>query len=134
MRLFHDPQEQVHARPLEILDGGLVPYREHSGRIDRVLTSIGESAQPADFGLSPIAAVDALRRSGRCQSAHETFSGHAICSFDPATADCAKIATDIAGCGDPAVILLEGGDALGANVSSVLHGFEQRGGLSGASG
>ena len=38
-------------------------------------------------------------------------------------------------CSIPAVILLEGGyaiEGLGANVASFLHGFEQRGRLSGA--
>ena len=57
----------------------------------------------------------------------DTFSGDPICGFELATADYTTIAADIARCGLPVVILLEGGyavDALGANVASFLQGFE----------
>ena len=58
----------------------------------------------------------------------DTFAGDPICSFELSGADYAILAADIARCGIPAVILLEGGyatEALGANVASFLHGFER---------
>ena len=58
----------------------------------------------------------------------DTFVGDPICSFELVTTDYATIAADIARCGIPAVILLEGGyatEALGTNVASFLHGFER---------
>ncbi|MGX7953325.1 histone deacetylase family protein [Tsuneonella sp. HG249] len=58
----------------------------------------------------------------------DTFAGDPICSFELATQDYVAVAADIARCGIPAIILLEGGYAteeLGANVASFLQGFEQ---------
>ncbi len=83
MRLFDDPQEQVHAPLVKMHD----------------------------------------------------FVGDPICRVDLATADYATTATDITRCGIAAVNLLEGRyaiGALGSAVASFLHGFKQRGGLSGA--
>ena len=56
----------------------------------------------------------------------DTFVGDPISHFRLATADYAPIARDIAACGWPTVIVMEGGyavDALGANVASFLSGF-----------
>jgi acetoin utilization deacetylase AcuC-like enzyme len=56
----------------------------------------------------------------------DTWEGDPISHFRLTTQDYALLAKDIAGCGWPAVIVMEGGyavDALGANVASFLSGF-----------
>jgi acetoin utilization deacetylase AcuC-like enzyme len=56
----------------------------------------------------------------------DTWEGDPISHFKLATGDYARIAGDIAACGWPTVIVMEGGyavDALGANVASFLSGF-----------
>lgn len=57
----------------------------------------------------------------------DTWEGDPISHFALSTADYAVLARDIAACGWPTVIVMEGGyavDALGANVASFLSGFE----------
>ncbi len=56
----------------------------------------------------------------------DTFKGDPICTFRITTANYESIAADIAACGLPTAIVLEGGYAvghLGANVASFLRGF-----------
>ncbi len=56
----------------------------------------------------------------------DTWEGDPISHFKLTTADYATLARDIAGCGWPTVIAMEGGyaiDALGRNVASFLSGF-----------
>ena len=56
----------------------------------------------------------------------DTWEGDPISRFALTTADYALLARDIAACGWPTVIVMEGGyavDALGANVASFLSGF-----------
>jgi acetoin utilization deacetylase AcuC-like enzyme len=56
----------------------------------------------------------------------DTWAGDPISRFALQTDDYAPLARDIAGCGWPTVIVMEGGygvDALGANVASFLSGF-----------
>lgn len=56
----------------------------------------------------------------------DTWESDPIAHFKLTTADYAVLARDIAACGWPSVIAMEGGyavDALGANVSSLLSGF-----------
>lgn len=56
----------------------------------------------------------------------DTWDGDPISHFALQTADYAVLAQDIAGCGWPTVICMEGGyavDALGANVAGFLSGF-----------
>jgi acetoin utilization deacetylase AcuC-like enzyme len=56
----------------------------------------------------------------------DTWEGDPISHFALTTADYAVLARDIAACGWPTVIVMEGGyavDALGANVASFLSGF-----------
>jgi acetoin utilization deacetylase AcuC-like enzyme len=56
----------------------------------------------------------------------DTWEGDPISHFKLTTADYAVLARDIAGCGWPTVVAMEGGyavDALGANVASFLGGF-----------
>ena len=56
----------------------------------------------------------------------DTWDGDPISQFGLTTADYAVLARDIAACGWPTVIAMEGGyavDALGANVASLLSGF-----------
>jgi acetoin utilization deacetylase AcuC-like enzyme len=56
----------------------------------------------------------------------DTWEGDPICHFALSTDDQAVLASDIAGCGWPTLIVMEGGyaiDALGANVASFLSGF-----------
>ncbi|HEU0045482.1 histone deacetylase family protein [Sphingomonas sp.] len=60
----------------------------------------------------------------------DTWEGDPISRFALKTADYALLARDIAACGWPTVIVMEGGyavDALGANVASFLGGFSPRG-------
>ena len=70
MRLIFDPQQQAHAPLAELHNGGFVGYREHPGRVDSVLASIGETEQPTDFGLAPIEAVHTREYVAFLQSAH----------------------------------------------------------------
>lgn len=56
----------------------------------------------------------------------DTFEGDPISHLKLRTADYAQLARDIAACGWPSVIAMEGGyavDALGHNVARFLHGF-----------
>lgn len=56
----------------------------------------------------------------------DTWEGDPISHFALTTADYAVLARDVAGCGWPTAIVMEGGyavDALGANVASLLSGF-----------
>ena len=56
----------------------------------------------------------------------DTWEGDPISAFRLTTADYALLAGDIAGCGWPTAIVMEGGyavEALGANVASFLSGF-----------
>ncbi|WP_457310031.1 histone deacetylase family protein [Sphingomonas sp. UYAg733] len=56
----------------------------------------------------------------------DTWEGDPISAFKLTTGDYAMLARDIAACGWPTVIAMEGGyavDALGANVKSLLDGF-----------
>ncbi|AXJ95241.1 MULTISPECIES: histone deacetylase family protein [unclassified Sphingomonas] len=56
----------------------------------------------------------------------DTWEGDPISAFRIATHDYARIAADIAACGWPTAIIMEGGyavDALGANVAAFLSGF-----------
>ena len=56
----------------------------------------------------------------------DTWEGDPISHFKLTTTDYAVLAADIAGCGWPTVVAMEGGyavDALGANVASFLGGF-----------
>lgn len=57
MRLFFDPRQSSHASIAEMHNGGFVEYREHPGRIENVLGSIGVTEHLGDSGLGPIAAV-----------------------------------------------------------------------------
>ena len=70
MRLIFDPQQLAHAPLAKLHNGGFVGYREHPGRVDSVLASIGETEQPADFGLAPIEAVHTREYVAFLQSAH----------------------------------------------------------------
>jgi len=56
----------------------------------------------------------------------DTWESDPIAHFKLTTDDYAVLARDIAACGWPSVIAMEGGyavDALGANVASLLSGF-----------
>jgi acetoin utilization deacetylase AcuC-like enzyme len=63
-----------------------------------------------------------------CSYGADTFAGDPISFFKLQTADYASIARRIASLGLPTLVVMEGGyavDALGANVSSFLSGFER---------
>jgi acetoin utilization deacetylase AcuC-like enzyme len=56
----------------------------------------------------------------------DTYEGDPISHFKLRTGDYPGLARDIAGCGWPTLVAMEGGyavDALGANVASFLSGF-----------
>ena len=73
MRLFYDPQEIRHAPLVEMHNGGFVPYREHARRVESVLTALGETEQPANFGFAPLAAVHTVEYLAFLQSAHDEW-------------------------------------------------------------
>ena len=90
---------------------------------------------PQGSGLEPFrraqgAALDAIARFAPdlliVSLGVDTWEGDPISHFKLTTADYAVLARDIAACGWPTVVAMEGGyavDALGANVASFLGGF-----------
>lgn len=83
------------------------PFRRAQGRALEMITQFGPSLVVVSFGA-------------------DTWDGDPISSFALQTPDYATLARDIASCGWPTVICMEGGyavDALGANVASFLGGF-----------
>ena len=82
------------------------------------------------FRRAQSAALDAIARFGPdllvVSFGADTWEGDPISHFKLATNDYAVLARDIAACGWPTVIAMEGGyaiDALGGNVASLLSGF-----------
>ena len=82
------------------------------------------------FRRAQASALEAIARFGPdllvVSFGADTWAGDPISHFALATADYALLARDIAACGWPSVIVMEGGyavDALGANVASFLSGF-----------
>ena len=57
MRLFWDERQRLHAPAAEFFNGALHPAAEHPGRVDAILSAIGETQAPQDHGLEPILAV-----------------------------------------------------------------------------
>ncbi|QGN54508.1 histone deacetylase family protein [Novosphingobium sp. Gsoil 351] len=73
MRKFYHDGQAGHDPVSEMHNGSMVPYREHSGRIASVLEAIGETDQPADLGLAPIAAVHTDEYLDFLRSAHDLW-------------------------------------------------------------
>ena len=71
MRCFWDERQRAHAPVAEFFNGRLHPAAEHGGRVDAVLSAIGSTEAPADYGTAPLAAVhdagylDFLQRAHR---------------------------------------------------------------------
>ena len=90
---------------------------------------------PQGSGLAPFrraqaTALDAIARFAPdlliVSLGVDTWEGDPISHFKLTTGDYAVLAADIAGCGWPTVVAMEGGyavDALGANVATFLGGF-----------
>ncbi|MES2753343.1 MAG: histone deacetylase family protein [Pseudomonadota bacterium] len=84
----------------------------------------------AAFRRAQAQALEAIARFGPdllvVSFGADTWKGDPISHFALTTGDYAVLAHEIAGCGWPSVIVMEGGyavDALGANVASFLSGF-----------
>lgn len=82
------------------------------------------------FRRAQAVALEAIARFGRdllvVSYGADTWEGDPISHFKLSTQDYALLAQDIAACGWPSVLLMEGGyaiDALGANVASFLEGW-----------
>ena len=50
MRFFWDERQRRHVPSGEFFNGGMHPAAEHPGRIDAILSAIGKTEQPTDFG------------------------------------------------------------------------------------
>ena len=86
---------------------GLEPFRRAQGIALEAITRFAPDLLIVSFGA-------------------DTWEGDPISHFKLTTADYAVLARDIAACGWPTVVAMEGGyavDALGANVASFLGGF-----------
>jgi acetoin utilization deacetylase AcuC-like enzyme len=57
MRRFFSPRQLAHAPVQELHNGGFTPYAEVPARAEMILRGIGGAEEPADAGLTPIAAV-----------------------------------------------------------------------------
>jgi acetoin utilization deacetylase AcuC-like enzyme len=57
MRCFWDERQRLHAPASEFFNGALHPAAEHPGRVDAILSAIGATEPPTDFGLAPIQCV-----------------------------------------------------------------------------
>lgn len=115
-------------------------YPFYWGHADEVGEGAGAGAT-LNLPLPQGTAIDAFRRAQEqalAAIAHfapdllvvsfgaDTWAGDPISHFRLTTGDYEAVARDIAGCGWPSVLLMEGGyaiDALGANVVSFLGGF-----------
>ena len=86
----------------------LEPFRAAQATALEAITAFGASLLVVSFGA-------------------DTWEGDPISHFGLRTADYRVLAGDIAGLGLPTVVVMEGGyavDALGANVASLLEGFD----------
>ena len=123
----------IHADPVR-------DYPFYWGHADETGTSDGEGATlnlplPQGSGLAPFRraqdqALEAIARFGPdllvVSFGADTWKSDPIAHFKLTTDDYAVLARDIAACGWPSVIAMEGGyavDALGRNVVSLLSGF-----------
>ncbi|WP_438728331.1 histone deacetylase family protein [Parasphingorhabdus sp. DH2-15] len=61
MPIFFDPAQRAHNPPTELHNGGFVPYAEHVGRVDALISALeakGFTPQmPHNYGMAPIRAV-----------------------------------------------------------------------------
>ena len=57
MRIFHSPHQRLHAPDKELHNGAFVPFAEHPGRVDAILSAVGPTDVPADHGEDPILRV-----------------------------------------------------------------------------
>ncbi|MEO1404924.1 MAG: histone deacetylase family protein [Pseudomonadota bacterium] len=57
MEIFYSERQRQHAPQLELQNGELVPYAEKVDRVDAIISTIGGTLSPKDFGLDPILAV-----------------------------------------------------------------------------
>jgi acetoin utilization deacetylase AcuC-like enzyme len=59
--VFFDPAQRAHNPPTELHNGGFVPYAEHVGRVDALITALREQGyalqKPHDYGMEPLKAV-----------------------------------------------------------------------------
>ena len=54
MRCFFDGRQRGHAPAVEFFNGGLHPAAECLERVDAILSAVGTTESPGDYGLSPI--------------------------------------------------------------------------------
>jgi acetoin utilization deacetylase AcuC-like enzyme len=59
MRIFFDSRQLAHAPVQELHNGAFMPFAEHPGRVDSILTAIGETEPAVDHGEAPLRAVHA---------------------------------------------------------------------------
>lgn len=70
MRCFWDERQRAHDPRAEFFNGKLHPAAEHSGRIEAILSAIGRTEEPGDFGDEPLLRVHAADYVEFLQSAH----------------------------------------------------------------
>jgi acetoin utilization deacetylase AcuC-like enzyme len=103
---------------------------EHDGRGATLNLPLPHGVRLDAFRHTQSAALEAIAKFGPDQLiisfGADTWEGDPISSFALSTGDYRVLARDIAGCGWPTLIVMEGGyavEALGANVPSFLSGF-----------
>lgn len=57
MKIFHHPDQALHAPTHEFHNGALAPHAEVAGRTANILAVLGPTQQPDDAGIDPIHAV-----------------------------------------------------------------------------
>ncbi|KNC96500.1 uncharacterized protein SPPG_08089 [Spizellomyces punctatus DAOM BR117] len=78
MKVIYSEKHCLHNPPKEFELGRFVPYKECTGRVDSILSSLrarnlGEIVAPNDYGLGPIAAVHSKEFIAYLQNAYEEW-------------------------------------------------------------
>jgi acetoin utilization deacetylase AcuC-like enzyme len=57
MRIYFDERQRLHAPAQELHNGGFVPFEEHPGRVEAMLSVLGPTEAPTDHGEAALLAV-----------------------------------------------------------------------------
>ena len=73
MRFFWDERQRRHVPSGEFFNGGMHPAAEHPGRIDAILSAIGKTKQPTDFGEEALLRVHSAEYVAFLKSAFDDW-------------------------------------------------------------
>ena len=73
MRFFWDERQRRHVPSGEFFNGGMHPAAEHPGRIDAILSAIGKTEQPTDFGEEALLRVHSAEYVAFLKSAFDDW-------------------------------------------------------------